>query len=340
MSDFLKQRLMTLATKKRTKIVLPEAEMDLRTLKAAALLKKEDFCDVTLVGDTKKINALAKANNVDIAGQEIVDPATDDRLLAIVTEYQQRRAKENLTDEQAAKVISNPLYYAAMLVSRGDADGMTAGAYNTTGNVLRASIKCIGTEKGIKTVSSFFLMTLPEGSEYGEHGTLVFADCGVNPDPTDVQLADICISTADTAAGLLGMEARVAMLSFSTKGSAKHESVDKVTSALAMVKERRPDIFIDGELQADAALVKKVGEFKAPGSPVAGKANILIFPNLDAGNISYKLTQRLANAEALGPILQGLAKSINDLSRGCSVEDIASVTVVTAAKANLLEGLK
>ncbi len=340
MRQTIKEDLMKLATQKRTRIVFPEAGVDARTIKAIAKLKAADWCDILAVGDADAIKKLAEKEGVSLDGITIIDPETDSRLPQFVAFYQKRRAKENLTDEQATKVVKDPLNYGAILIATGDADGMTAGAYNATSSVLRSALKCIGTQKGIKTCSSFFIMVLPEGADYGKNGVLVYADCAVNPNPTNEQLADITISTADTAAKLLDMTARVAMLSFSTKGSSKHADIDKVTSALAMVKARRPDIIVDGELQADAALVESVSKFKCPDSPVAGKANILIFPDLDAGNISYKLTQRLGNAQAIGPVLQGLAKSVNDLSRGCSVEDIVNTTIITAAKANLLANME
>lgn len=331
----VQERILALASKTKRRIVLPEAGLDNRTLHAAVAVKKQGAVEPLLVGDTAKVKALADAEKVDISSVTLIDPSADAALLdKIAAEYQTRRAKENLTPEQAKQVVSDPLYFAAMLVGRGDADGMVSGAMTTTGDVLRASIKCIGLQKGIKTVSSHFIMVVPN-CPLGENGVLIFADSAVVIDPTAEQMADIAIATADTAGKLLGMEPRVAMLSFSTKGSAQHASVDKVRQATELVKQQRPDLKVDGELQADAALIEAIGQRKSPGSPIAGRANILIFPDLNSGNIGYKLVQRLAGAEAIGPVLQGLAKSVNDLSRGCSVKDIEDVIAITAAKANI-----
>ena len=242
-----------------------------------------------------------------------------------------RKAK-GVTPEKAADMIKNPLFFAAMMIKDGKGDGFVSGAINTTGNTLRPGLQIIKMKPGINTVSSFFIMEIPNKA-YGDDGLMIFADCAVNIDPTSEQLAEIAISSAASAKALCGMDARIAMLSFSTKGSAKHDNVDKVRIATEMVHERAPELMVDGELQADAALVEKVGQLKSPGSPVAGKANVLVFPDLQAGNIGYKLVQRLAGAEAIGPICQGFAAPINDLSRGCSIEDIVSVVAITAVQA-------
>jgi phosphate acetyltransferase len=332
----VQEKIIALASSRKCKVVLPEAGGDGRTLQAAAIVKKEGFAIPVLVGDPVKIAALAKAENTDLAGLDIVDPKGDSALLdKVAAEYAEKRKKENLTPEQAREIVCDPLFFASMLVSRGDADGMTAGAITTTGDVLRASIKCIGLQPGIKTVSSNFIMVVPD-CPLGEQGMMLFADCAVLPDPNQQQLADIAIATAEMMQKLLGYEPRVAMLSFSTKGSAAHAIVDKVREATELVKQQRPDILCDGELQADAALIESIGKRKAPDSLMAGRANVLVFPDLDAGNICYKLVQRLAKADAIGPVLQGLAKSVNDLSRGCSVRDIVDVVAITAAKANFL----
>ncbi len=332
----VQNRIYAIASEKKRRIYLPEAGEDGRTLHAAVAVKAKGFAEPVLVGPKDKIAALAASEKVDIAGIALVDPAGDDALLAAMAEeYRVKRAKENLSPEDAKKVMLEPLYFSAQAVARGDGDGMTAGAITTTGDVLRASIKCIGLQKGIKTVSSHFIMVVPD-CPLGEKGVMMFADSAVVIDPTKEQVADIAIATAEMMQKLLGCEPKIAMLSFSTKGSAAHASVTKMREAAELVNQLRPDLKCDGELQADAALIESIGKRKAPQSTMAGQANVLIFPDLNAGNICYKLVQRLAGAEAIGPVLQGLAKSVNDLSRGCSAADIENVVAITAAKANFL----
>ena len=310
-------------------IVLPEGE-EIRNVQAAVMIRDQGLAKLTLLGDPAKVKEVA--DGADLTDIEIVNPADSDKLaLYAATLYDLRKAK-GMTEEDAAAKVADPMYYGIMMVKLGDADGLVSGAIPSTGDMLRPALQVIKSKPGIKTVSSCFLMECPDKS-FGDNGVMIFSDCGVNIDPDAEQLANIALGAADSARSLAGMEPRVAMLSFSTKGSAKHDNVTKVQEATRIAKEMAPDLALDGELQLDAALVEKVGQLKAPGSKVAGHANTLVFPDLDAGNIGYKLVQRLAHAEAYGPILQGIAKPCNDLSRGCSAEDIVATVAITACQA-------
>lgn len=318
------------AKKAKRTIVLAEGEEE-RTLVASEKVKKEGLAELILVGNEEKIRNKAKELKVNIDNIRIENPETSPKLEEYINMFYELRKKKGMTIEKAQKIVRDPLYFATMMVKNGDADGMVSGAVHTTGDLLRPGLQIIKTTPGVSIVSAFFIMMVPDCA-YGDNGMVLFADCAVNPDPTAEQLASIAIATADTAKKLCKMEPRVAMLSFSTKGSAEHENVDKVRQATELVKQTRPDIEIDGELQLDAAIVQKVADQKAPGSSVAGKANILVFPDLQAGNIGYKLVQRFAKAEAIGPVCQGFAKPINDLSRGCSSDDIVNVVAITAVQ--------
>ena len=328
----LMQTIITKAKANRQRIVLPEGNEE-RTIKAADRLLADGVADIILIGNPLELKDLAKQyqlNHIDKA--TIVDPINHEKKETYAHLLYELRKSKGMTPEEAAKLAENPLYLGCLMIKNGDADGEIAGARNTTGNVLRPALQIIKTMPGVSVVSGVFLMFVQDAS-YGEEGILTFADCAVMPNPTAKELAEIAITTAHTTRALVGIEPRVAMLSFSTKGSAKHESVDKVIEATRLAKEMEPDLQIDGELQADAALVPSVGNSKASGSTVAGKANVLIFPDLQSGNISYKLVQRLGGAEAIGPVLQGMAAPVNDLSRGCTVDDIYKMVAICANQA-------
>ncbi|MFC2152082.1 phosphate acetyltransferase [Bacteroidota bacterium] len=320
------------AKKLNKKIVLPESTEE-RTLKAADELLQEGIAQIILTGNPQEIANKAKELNLtNIDKAIIIDPKNHEKKDTYIDLMVEIRKKKGLTHKDASKLIENPLYLATLMIKNGDADGEVAGAENATGDVLRPAFQYVKTKPGISVVSGAFLMFLKDKS-FGEDGLLVFADCAVHPNPTDKELAEIAVATGSTTRAIAGFEPRIAMLSFSTKGSAQHEMVDKVVNATRIAKEMDPSLKIDGELQADAAIVEAIGQKKAPGSEIAGKANVLVFPTLETGNITYKLVQRLAGAEAVGPILQGMAAPINDLSRGCSVSDIVNLVAITANQA-------
>jgi phosphate acetyltransferase len=302
-------------------IVMPEGE-EPRMIEAAAFLQKENLVTPVLLGNPQIINDKAKELNADLSNIRIIEPASAAESDDFANEYYELRKHKGMTPEDAKKTVQDPLFFGAFMLRRGMVDSAVAGSINATGNVLRAAIQVVGLAEGIKVVSSSFAMILKDGREF------TFADCAVIPDPDEEQLASIAISSTHTHQGLIGSEPNVAMLSFSTKGSASHPAVDKVVNALNIVKQKAPEINIDGELQFDAALLESVGQRKAPESPVAGKANVFIFPDLNSANIGYKIAQRLGDAEAIGPTIQGLAKPYNDLSRGCSVDDIINVACI------------
>ena len=320
-ADFRKK-----AAKLNGSIVLPESN-DIRTLKAAEMIIKEGLCKVITLGNPEKVNQTAKAENINLSGIEIIDPDNYSGITEFENFFYEKRKAKGLSLEDAKHTVRQPLYFGALLVQFKKVNGMVAGALNTTADVLKSALQVIGAKSGLKTVSSCFIMVTPNFLGQGDK-VFLFADCAVVPNPTSEQLADIAISTAHTRKALIGDDPKVALLSFSTMGSATHELVDKVVETKAIITQRGVDFEFDGELQLDAAVVEKVGKSKAPNSKIAGKANVLVFPDLQAANIGYKLVQRFANAEAIGPVIQGLAAPVCDLSRGCSSEDIVSTSAL------------
>lgn len=320
------------AKKFNKKIVLPEGEEE-RTLKAADQIIEEKIARVSLIGNPDIIkNKASSLGLINIKDTEIINPEDHDNKDHYIDLMVELRKKKGLTKEEASGLIRDPLYLATLMIKSGDADGEVAGAINFTGDVLRPAFQYVKTEPGISVVSGAFIMILKD-KNFGNDGIMVFADCAVHPDPNENELAEIAVSTAKTTRAIAGFEPKIAMLSFSTKGSARHPMVDKVINATRIAKELEPGLKLDGELQSDAAIIEQIGNKKAPSSEIAGKANVLIFPTLETGNIAYKLVQRLAHAEAIGPVLQGMAAPINDLSRGCSVSDIVNLVAITANQA-------
>lgn len=328
----LLESLVDRAKANKQRIVLPEGTEE-RTLMAADQLICDGVAEIILLGNPAEIEEQAKKLGLDhINRATIIDPKHHDKKEIYTNLLLELRQKRGMTPGQAAQLVEDTLYLACLMIKNGDADGEIAGAQNTTGDVLRPALQIIKTAPGVKVVSGAFIM-FTQTPQYGENGILLFADCAVMPNPTAEELASVAVASAQTMKSLVGVEPRVAMLSFSTKGSAAHEMIDKVREATRMAKQINPSLLIDGELQADAALVPAVGASKAPGSAIAGKANVLVFPTLESGNIGYKLVQRLGNAEAVGPVLQGMAAPVNDLSRGCSVDDIYKMVAIAANQA-------
>ena len=322
-------RLTKTAQENKQRIVLAEGT-EPRTLTAADMIIRDGIADIILLGKPEEVKAKAAELSLSNIGKAtIIDPTDTAFTEKYAQLFYELRKSKGITIEDARKTVLNPLYLGCLLIKNGDADGQVSGALHTTGDVLRAAFQVIKPKKGISVVSGAFLMMLPEGSPYGTDNILVFADCAVVPNPTAPELAQIAVSAAETAKCLAGIDPRVAILSFSTKGSAKHEMVDKVIEATKIAHEMDSTIKLDGELQADAAILPSVGKSKAPNSEIAGTANVLVFPSLEVGNICYKLVQRLGGVQAVGPFLQGLAKPVNDLSRGCSAEDIYKTIIVT-----------
>ena len=328
----LLETIKTNAKKHNKRIVLPESTEE-RTLKAADILLKEGIAQIILTGNPQTIKKEAAKHGLEnIHKATIIDPKGHEKKQAYIEKMVELRKYKGLTPEKAEELVENPLYLSTIMIKMGDADGEVAGAENATGDVLRPAFQFVKTKSGISVVSGAFIMILKD-KEFGEDGLMVFADCAVHPNPTAKELAEIAVATGETTSAIAGFEPRIAMLSFSTKGSAQHEMVDKVVEATKLAKEMAPNMKIDGELQADAAIVEAIGKKKAPGSEIAGNANVLVFPTLETGNIAYKLVQRMAGAEAVGPVLQGMAAPINDLSRGCSVSDIVNLVAITANQA-------
>ncbi len=326
------EQIKATAHKNNKCIVLPEGAEE-RTLKATEIIIEESLARIILLGNQQEISEKAKnlgLKNIDKA--LVIDPKSHEKKGFYTEMLFNLRKNKGMTIEQAAVLVEDPLYLAVLLIKNKEADGEVAGALNSTGDVLRPAFQIVKTLPGVSVVSGAFIMVMKD-KQWGDNGVMVFADCAAHPNPTDQELAEIAVTTAKTARAIAGLDPRVAMLSFSTKGSAKHEMVDKVVSATRIAQRMDPDLKIDGELQADAAIVPAIGASKAPGSEIAGRANVLVFPTLETGNIAYKLVQRLAGAEAIGPVMQGMAAPINDLSRGCSVEDIVNVVAITACQA-------
>ena len=324
--DQIKQR----AKNEIKTIVLPEAT-DVRILEAAQIVKNEGYAKVILVGQEEKVRELAKEKSIGIGDTQIIDPEKSDKINEYANTLYELRKNKGMTEEQAKKLVLDPVYFGMIMVKLGEADGLVSGAAHSTSDTLRPSLQILRTAPGTKLVSAFFIMVVPN-CEYGANGTFVFADCGLNEEPNPEALSEIAISSSKSFEQLVGEEAKVAMLSYSTYGSAHSASTEKVIEATKLVKEKAPNLLVDGEMQLDAAIIPEVAESKAKGSPVGGKANVLVFPDLGAGNIGYKLVQRLAKAEAYGPLCQGIAKPVNDLSRGCSSDDIVGVVALTSVQ--------
>ena len=312
-------------------IILPEAE-DKRVLEAASKVIAQGFAKVILIGNKEQVEKDSKENNIDLSGVEIIDIKSSTKKQEYAQKLFELRQAKGMTQEEASKLIEEPIYFGMMMLKNGEADGLVSGAAHSTSNTLRPALQILKTAPNTKLVSAFFVMCVPN-CEYGEHGTFIYGDSGLNQNPNADELSEIAISSAKSFKSLVGAEPKVAMLSYSTYGSAKSELTEKVIEATKLVKEKAPDLLVDGELQVDAAIIPEVSKSKAPGSPIEGNANVLIFPDLNAGNIGYKLTQRLAKAEAYGPLCQGIAKPVNDLSRGCSADDIVGVIAITAVQA-------